>query len=174
MKKAYYYYCKIEETIVAIGFIAIVALIFIAAFLRALKMPLIWADDFAKLLFSWVALIGADVAFRYSRLIGVDLVTNKLPPRIMKVVQLIVFSIIILFLSFLTYYGFNLAIESMDRSFQTLSFVSYSYVTFSLPVASILMILSASIKIGKTLKNFNNDNYNVLRDNETYDIKQEG
>jgi TRAP-type C4-dicarboxylate transport system permease small subunit len=72
--------------------------------------------------------------------------------------------IITLLLSFV-YYGTRLSIESADRSFQTLSKFSYSIVTVSLPVSSVLMILTASLKIARIIKNFKDDSYEVLRDN---------
>jgi len=102
---------------------------------------------------------------RYSRLVGVDILVKKLPPKIAKIVQILVFGIIISLLMSFVYYGIKLSIESADRSFQTLSKFSYSIVTVSLPVSSALMILTASLKISKIIKNFKDDNYEVLRDN---------
>ena len=169
MKKAYKYFCKFEEMVVGIIFVAIVVLIFGAAFFRQFDRPIVWADDIAKFLFSWAAFLGADVAMRYSRLVGVDIIVRKLPAKAAKVLQLIVFTIIIVLLMAFVYYGIRLSIESVDRDFQTLSNFSYSIVTVSLPIASILMILTASIKIGKIAKNFKDDDYNVLRDNPDYE-----
>ena len=165
MKKIYDIYCKFEEIIVGVIFVSIVVLIFSAAFFRQFDKPIVWADDIAKFLFSWAAFLGADVAMRHSRLVGVDIIVKKLPPKTAKVVQIIVFSIIITLLLSFVYYGTKLSIESADRSFQTLSKLSYSIVTASLPVASVLMILSASLKIAKIIKNFKVDSYDVLRDN---------
>lgn len=164
MIKAYKYYCKFEEILVGIVFVAIVVLIFGAAFFRQLNHPLVWADDIAKFLFSWAAFLGADVAMRYSRLVGVDIVVKKLPRKAAKIIQIIVFLIIIALLASFVYFGTRLSIESIDRDFQTLSYFSYSSVTASLPVASLLMILTASIKIAKIIKNFKDDSYEVLKD----------
>jgi len=72
--------------------------------------------------------------------------------------------IIISLLTAFVVYGTRLSIESVDRSFQTLSWLSYSVVTASLPVSSLLMILTAVLKIIKIIKNFEDDEYNVLKD----------
>jgi len=147
MKKIYQVYCKIEEVLVGTAFVSIVVLIFSAAFFRQFDRPIVWADDIAKFLFSWTAFLGADVAMRYSRLVGVDILVRKLPRKIAFV-----------------YYGTLLSIESVDRSFQTLSNVSYSIVTASLPVSSLLMILTASLKIVKIVHNFRDNDYEVTKD----------
>lgn len=165
MKRIYEIYCRIEETIVGVIFVSIVVLVFSAAFFRQFDKPIVWADDIAKFLFSWAAFLGADVAMRYSRLVGVDILVKKLPAKLAKSLQLFVFTIIILLLISFVYYGTKLSIESVDRSFQTLSNFSYSIVTASLPVASLLMILTASLKIRKIIINYNDDDYDVLRDN---------
>ncbi len=164
MKKIYQYFCKLEEILVGTVFVSIVVLVFSAAFFRQFDHPIVWADDVAKFLFSWAAFLGADVAMRYSRLVGVDILVKKLPRKLAKVVQLFVFSIIIALLVAFVIYGTKLSIESADRSFQTLSNFSYSFVTASLPISSFLMIVTAFTKIGKILINFKNDDYEVLRD----------
>lgn len=165
MKKVYETYCKLEEILVGVIFVSIVVLIFSAAFFRQFDNPIVWADDIAKLLFSWAAFLGADVAMRYSRLVGVDMLVKKLPRKTAKTIQIMVFAIIIALLAAFVLFGIRLSIESVDRSFQTLSWLSYSLVTASLPVSSLLMILTAGLKIVKIVKNFGDDDYEVLRDN---------
>jgi TRAP-type C4-dicarboxylate transport system permease small subunit len=164
MNKLYNRYCKIEETITGAIFVSIVILVFSAAFLRLFDRPLVWANDIAKFLFAWAALLGADVAMRNSRLVGVDFLVKKLPLRTAKLLRIFTFSVIIVLLSSFVYFGVGLSIESYDRSFQTLSFMTYSVVTVSLPVTSLLMILTASIKIYKLIKYFNDDDYDIYRD----------
>src|SRR6056297_2444891 len=164
MNKLYDRYCKIEETITGTIFVAIVILVFSAAFLRLFDRPLVWANDIAKFLFAWAALLGADVAMRHSRLIGVDFIVKKLPLRIAKFLRIFTFSLIIVLLSSFVYFGVGLSIESYERSFQTLTFMSYSAVTVALPVTSLLMILTASVKIYKLIKYFNDDDYNIYKD----------
>jgi len=173
MKKIYKAFCRVEEVIVGICFASIVALIFIAALFRQLDMPLVWADDIAKLLFAWAAFLGADVAMRYSRLVGVDILVNKLPKKVAKLTRIFVFAIVIALLCAFVYYGIKLSIESVDRDFQTLSNFSYSYVTAALPVSSFFMIITALRQIGMIIKNYKNDEYNVLKDNPDDDGEED-
>ena len=165
IKNIYRWYCRIEVVIVGIGFASIVALTFSNAVLRQLNMPISTVDDICLLLFGWVAFAGADVAMRYSRLVGMDILTAKLPAKPQKVIQLVVFVIMIVALAALAYYGFSLAISNWSRSFSSNLPFSYGFVTLSLPICSLLMILTASIKVGKVLINFKDDSYNVRKDN---------
>ena len=62
------------------------------------------------------------------------------------------------------YFGISLSIRNWDRDFQTLSFMSYSAVTLSLPVASALMIISAGTKLARLCHRFGDDDYEVKAD----------
>ena len=107
MKKIYAIYCKVEDIVVGLGFAAIVILTFMNAVLRYCGTPIIYADDLCLLLFSWTAFLGADVAMRYSRLVGMDILVSKLPPKVQKVLQIIVFILMILMLFVLIRGGFG-------------------------------------------------------------------
>lgn len=164
VKNFYKNFCKAEEIICATGFFAIVCLTFASAIFRQLKLPLTWADDVSQLLFAWVAFMGADVAMRYSRLVGVDILMRKLPGKLQKLMQIVVFAIMIVFLVILVIFGFQLGIENSERNFQSLVFLSYSWVTYSLPVCGILMIITASTKIFKLIRHFSEDSYELRKD----------
>ena len=81
MNKVYKYYCKVEEVLVGIGMSTIVALTFLNAVLRIFNNPITYTDDASMLLFSWTAFLGADVAMRHLRLVGMDIVSKKFPPK---------------------------------------------------------------------------------------------
>lgn len=157
-------FCRFEEILTSAIFVSIVGLIFLAAFFRAFSHPLVWADDIAKFLFSWAAFLGADIALRHSRLVGVDMLVKKFPAKIVKISQILVFTIMITILVSFVYFGTRLSIMNWDRDFQTLSFMSYSMVTFSLPVASLLMIISSVTKLVRVVKNFGDDSYHIKKD----------
>ena len=79
MKKIYRAFCEIEETLCNIGFGAMIALVFISAIARNLKHPLAWSIDVAQLMLCWTTLIGADIAFRHGKFLGLDLLTRHFP-----------------------------------------------------------------------------------------------
>ncbi len=164
IKTIYKWYCRLEEVIVGLGFLTIVVLTFTNAVLRVFNRPIIIADDVCLLLFSWVAFMGADVALRYSRLVGMDILVKKFPPKVQKVLQIVVYVIMIAALAVFFINGRSLAIKNWSRTYNTLP-ISYGFVTMSLPVCSVMMILTCLVKIGKIMMHFSDDSYNVKKDN---------
>ncbi len=172
MKKLYQAYCHAEEVLCGVLFIAIVTLVFASAFLRQFDHPLIWADDIAKLCFAWVAFFGADVAMRRCRLVGVDIVVNKLSPKTKKAIYIATYIVIALFLLLFVHYGIILSIKSWSRFFQTIN-VSYTFITLSLPVGALAMLLTSTLRVRKLFANFNDDSWSMVRDARQGDVRED-
>ena len=172
MKKLYAWYCTVEEVICGILFSSIVVLVFSSALFRQFNHPLIWADDIAKLCFAWVAFLGADVAMRKCRLVGVDFIMKKIPflPRNIFYIagNLVIFGILVL----LVYYGIDLSQKSWNRYFQTIN-VSYTLVTISFPIGACAMILTTGIKIVKLITHINDANYSLSNEVEPEDMERQ-
>lgn len=170
LRNIYKGYCKVECFVAGAGFFAIVALTLLNAILRLFKMPIIFVDDVSLLLFGWVAFLGADVAFRHCRLVGMDILTSKLPIKIQKLLTLVVCIIMILTLFMFIKFGYQLAMSNWARTYNTLP-ISYGWATLSLPVCSVLMIITAVIKVVKTVLHFTDDSYR-LKDNVEDPVKE--
>ena len=153
MKKVYNAYCKAEEFLFSFLFAVMVALVFSSAIARGIGKPLAWSMDVAQLLLCWTSLVGADVAFRHDKFIGLDLFTRKMPVKVQKVLEIVVLVLMQVAFCIFIYYGVMLSIKSWKRSFQTLP-ISYSFVTIALPVMSTLMTLTNILKIIGKVKNF--------------------
>ena len=151
MKKVYNAYCKAEEFLFSFLFAVMVALVFSSAIARGIGKPLAWS--LAQLLLCWTSLVGADVAFRHDKFIGLDLFTRKMPVKVQKVLEIVVLVLMQVAFCIFIYYGVMLSIKSWKRSFQTLP-ISYSFVTIALPVMSTLMTLTNILKIIDKVKNF--------------------
>ena len=153
VKKVYNAYCKAEEFLFSFLFAVMVALVFSSAIARGIGKPLAWSLDVAQLLLCWTSLVGADVAFRHDKFIGLDLFTRKMPVKVQKVLEIVVLVLMQVAFCIFIYYGVMLSINSWKRSFQTLP-ISYSFVTIALPVMSTLMTLTNILKIIDKVKNF--------------------
>ena len=153
VKKVYNAYCKAEEYLFSFLFAVMVALVFSSAIARGIGKPLAWSLDVAQLLLCWTSLVGADVAFRHDKFIGLDLFTRKMPVKVQKVLEIVVLVLMQVAFCIFIYYGVMLSIKSWKRSFQTLP-ISYSFVTIALPVMSTLMTLTNILKIIDKVKNF--------------------
>ena len=153
MKKVYNAYCKAEEFLFSFLFAVMVALVFSSAIARGIGKPLAWSLDVAQLLLCWTSLVGADVAFRHDKFIGLDLFTRKMPVKVQKVLEIVVLVLMQVAFCIFIYYGVMLSIKSWKRSFQTLP-ISFSFVTIALPVMSTLMTLTNILKITDKVRNF--------------------
>jgi TRAP-type C4-dicarboxylate transport system permease small subunit len=136
------------EMIIAMLFLVIsVTAIFLSAVMRVAKVPIRWGLDIALLLFTWSTFLGADLAFRQYRLVRVDMLINKLPAKIQKVFEALVYLLILAAVIFLIVFGTKLTYVSRVRNFQALPGLSYSLVTASVPVSMFLMLITALVQI---------------------------
>ena len=147
-------FCRVEEALCNIGFAGMVSFVFISAIARNVGHPLAWSIDVAQLMLCWTTLIGADVAFRHGKFMGLDLLTRRFPLKTRRVLRVALDIVILITLIIFIMYGFKLTRDNWKRSFQTLK-LSYSFVTMALPVMSSLMSLSVILDIVKRVKNFN-------------------
>lgn len=141
MKKIYSKICTIEELFCGGALFFIVVLVFTSAIFRLVGKPIQWTMDISQLLFAWIAFTGMDIALRKSGILGIDLVFKRFPYKVQKVIKIIINLIIIMLLFSFIYFGIKLSIESRSRTYQTLG-ISYSWATLSLPICSILMMLT--------------------------------
>lgn len=153
MKKFYEGFCKVEQFLCNVGFMLMVALVFISSLARGVGRPLAWSIDVAQLMLCWTTLIGADVAFRHKRFQGLDLLTRRFPIKQQRVIGIAMDLIIMVALVIFIIYGIRLSIDSHLRTFQTLK-MSYSWVTVALPVMSVFMLVSVSLDIVEQIKHF--------------------
>lgn len=153
IKKIYQWLCNAEKVVCGAGFMLLVGLVFLSAILRFLRFSVSWNIDLAMLLLAWTAFLGADVAWRSGQIIGVDLFTRSLPRGVQKIIELLIYFIILAALVLMFYYGARLAWSERLAKYQSMP-IPYSLVTISLVIASFSMFLTTLQKIRKSLLNF--------------------
>ena len=153
MRKLYNTLCKVEIAFCGAGFILLVSMVFLSAILRAFRFSMAWNIDMALLLLAWTAFLGADIAWREGRLVGIDLVTRRLPHIPQKIVELIVYFAILIVLVLIVIFGIQLSMTERLRRFQSLP-IPYSLVTLSLVTAAFSMLISTIIKIKRCIQSF--------------------
>ena len=147
MRKFYEYLCKAEVLAAASCFAVSCLLIFAAALARTMDRPINWSQDLSLFLFAWSVFLSADAALRADKLVNVDLLVNRLSPRIRQAVALANYALILAFLAAMVYYGIKLAYISRVRVFQGIPGFSYAWVTLSVPVGALLMIITTILKM---------------------------
>lgn len=151
MKKLYAGFCRFEEIIANAMLFGIMILVFIAAMFRTLGFPLNWAQDTALVAFAWMIFLGSDIAVRGPGLIGIDLLVKHFPKPIQKGLDIVFKLIIIVLLSVLVVFGFQMVVNGWAREITTLH-ISYSWVTLAVPVGSFFMIISTLINLVESVK----------------------
>ena len=153
MRKLYHAICKAEVIICGSGFVLLVVFIFLSAVLRFFRVSMAWNIDIALFLLSWTAFLGADIAWRSGRLVGVDIVTSRFPPGLQKIIEILIYIVIFAALVIIIVFGTRLAWTDRVRKFQSIP-MPYSLVTMSLVTAALSMSVSTILKIRRCILNF--------------------
>ena len=135
--------CTVEKFVAIVFLVVSVLAICISAIMRTLNHPIAWGLDLALMLFTWSTFLGAEIAFRNKALVRVDVFIKNLPEKAQKILDIFAYLLIIASLLFLIYFGTKLAIISRARVFPSATWLSYSWVTASVPVSMTLMLISA-------------------------------
>ena len=141
MKKIYQAICKVEEWICAAILCGIVALAFATAVARCIGRPISWSVELSQFLLAWLAFLGADMAVRHGSVLGVDLLTRRLPQKTQAIIRLITNALILALLVILVVNGISICKANYKRSFKTVG-ISYSWATASLPFSAGMMCIT--------------------------------
>lgn len=156
---------KIEISIVCLGLGVLIVTVFAAAVLRFFGIDMSISTDLAQLTFAWVSFIGADLAMRQNRHMGVDMLVNKFPVKLRNAIFLFNSLLMLAFLLFAVYYGVNLCMINAARKYNTL-YISYSFATASCPVGCALMCITVVKNIILYVKNFVNNDFSNIEKGE--------
>lgn len=139
--------CAAEAFVAAAFLVLMVILIFLGGVMRMLGHPINWSGDAATAFFAWACFLCADIAWRNNSLMAIEVLTAKLPERVQSAFRLINYAIISAFLVYLIVMGTYLSWISRVRSFQGIPEISYSWVTMSLPVGALLLLITTIIRV---------------------------
>jgi TRAP-type C4-dicarboxylate transport system permease small subunit len=146
MAEFYRRLCRAEAVIAGTFLVLMVALVFTGGVARMLHHPLNWTIDLATCLFAWACFLCADIAWRNNALISIALVTDRLAPGWRIAVMRLNYLLIAAFLVYIVIVGAHLTWVSRARTFQGIPGVSYSWVTASLPVGALLLLITTLLK----------------------------
>ena len=151
MGKIYRWYCKVEEVVCGVGFVFLIGFVFMSAILRFFRFSMSWNIDLAMLLLAWTAFLGADIAWRSGQIIGVDILTRTFPVQLRRIIELIIYIIVLVALAMMFVFGGRLAWSERVSTYQSMP-IPYSLVTISLVVASLSMVFTTVQKIRKVFR----------------------
>ena len=137
------------------------ALAFLGAFLSALifynvlsryifHTDLAWSAELATLLLVWATLLGGASGTRHACHIVVHEFINLMPSKLRWFTEIYIYIASLIFVLFMTYYGYSLALASMAINTMALGWpVGYGY--SAVPVGGVCMIVFLLEKLRVTL-----------------------
>jgi TRAP-type C4-dicarboxylate transport system permease small subunit len=152
MRAAYAFLLRLEAILAGIFLLLMVALIFLGGVARMMHHPLNWTIDLATCFFAWACFLCADIAWRNDALMSIDFLAARVPGVLARVLAYANHAIISAFLVYVIYAGLWLSWVSRARSFQGIPGVSYSWVTMSLPVGGLLLLVTTLLKVRDLLR----------------------
>lgn len=153
MNKKWELFYKIEEYVAAFLLLGATLVIFFAAVFRSFDRPLNWSLDIALFLFAWSVFLSAEVAMRKGNLVNVDFLIQRFPQSVQRIIGTVVYLIILAFLATLVVFGIYLSYVTRARAFQGIPTFSYTWITLSVPVGSILCMVNCVRMIRGFLQN---------------------
>lgn len=147
LKKFYRAVCRVEVAMSSILLCSSVIVILISAIMRTIRHPINWGNEIALLMFAWSTFLGADVAYRRNATVFVDILINIVPKKVQRALRLFSHIMVAVFLAIVVVFGFIQVVKSAARPFQGIAWLSYSWITASLPTSCLMMFITALRKI---------------------------
>jgi TRAP-type C4-dicarboxylate transport system permease small subunit len=127
-------------TCVALFMAILVTMVLQVTFRYVLAAPLTWTEELARYLYIWACWLGAPVALRRGNHIVITVVSERLPPRLGRIVGLGTHAMALFFLMQLAIQGTILMVRSHTVEAITLP-IPWSMIYVAAPVSAVLMLL---------------------------------
>ena len=152
-KNIFIYINNIDYIIASISLFLMTIVALLAIFYRfILNDPLIWSDEFIKLLFAWFCFTSMSVIAKLSRHLRVDIIDNIVGNK-PKIILRMFGNIFVLGTAILLlFYGIALCVSQFDNQFASIP-ISRVWSFASLPFGSILMSIQLIKLILEDYKN---------------------
>lgn len=130
----------IEDVSAGTFFFAGITLIFYGVIMRyVFNDPKAWVEEVVRYVIIWGVFLGFAVALRNNQHIQVDLLYDKLPPTLKKIVDYVATTISILFCTIYTYYGTTLVIHRYSSNMVSLDVGIPMWIVYLiLPISGLL------------------------------------
>ena len=131
----------------AILVVAEIVILFAGVVARyGLHQPLIWSDELASILFLWLAMLGAAVAFRRSEHMRMTAIVAKTRPAVRAYLDLVATSAALAFLALIVWPSYDYAYEESFITTPALQIPNY-WRAAALPVGICLMAVFALLRL---------------------------
>lgn len=152
MKKFTKLLTKTIDVINLIFIITLVLCVILQVVVRFSGISVPWTEEIARLLFVFITFLGAAVAIEEDNHIAIPFVIDKLPPFIRKIINIIIYALMSIFI-ILIIKGSPIMIGiSKNISASTLRWLKMSYVYYFVLAGSILMLFYCILKLWENIQ----------------------
>ena len=121
--------------------VLVIGILFIGVVSRyALSSPITWSDELASILFVWLTMLGAVIAFQRGQHMRMTALVSIAGPAVREVLEVIAIAIPLMFMALILYPSLKYAIEEQVIITPALE-ISNGWRSAALPVGMILMLL---------------------------------
>ena len=111
-----------------------------------LHTPLIWSDELASMLFLWLAMLGAVVAFQRAEHMRMTALVGAASPRLRAYLDVLAIATPLLFLALILHPGYEFAYEESYITTPALN-ISNSWRAAAIPVGTLLMMAAGLLRL---------------------------
>jgi len=152
VNKLFKVYDLIIESITAVFFAIMVILLFAEVVSRyVFNFPAMWSEEIGRYLFIWVVYLGSSIAFIRKRHLKVDFLVRKIKEPYNTYLEVILLSIIMIFLFFVFLYGLKYIGIYWNTPAYSIKYIKLGWAYASVPIGSIFMVLNIIRIIPSTL-----------------------
>ena len=115
--------------------------VFLQILMRLFATPLLWSEEIARIMMVWLVFMGAAYLHNMTTNghITVDVLHQILPPKITRVLKIVIQILIFVILLITSVYGFQLAASSFHIKSTALR-VPFTFIYGAIPVSATIMI----------------------------------
>ena len=132
---------NLEEIIGAILFIMMFAILVAQIIFRQIfDSPLVWSEELAILLFTYVGMLGVSIGVKYRQHVFIDFLYNKFSGKGLKIANTFIQSVVFISLIAMIQIGYKLFLRK--KIFQLIALkISAGWMYIALPVIATLMLI---------------------------------
>ncbi|HZK53752.1 MAG TPA: TRAP transporter small permease [Desulfosporosinus sp.] len=129
------------DDIMAMVFLSLLVIVTtLGVFMRyVVSQPLLWGEEIQILLFVWAIFFGASSVMKGEGHIGIDILIQFLPPKMLKGVHIFDNLLVMLILAVLTFLGVELSISGWAQ-FTPILKLKWTFMEMAIPVGGVCMI----------------------------------
>ena len=99
-----------------------------------------WSEEVSRYLMIWCTFLGGGLALRQGRLIAVEVLQDALPPALRHALRILIGGVVVAFLAFVAWLGFDFAIDNWGRKTPVLR-ISQGVPYLAVPVGMVVLAM---------------------------------